>query len=215
MTIREPILAFSLGRDQQSAALSSDDKWGRRSPAGTAVDEVARLAADGEGLFKTVSDYAAMQAENVTEVNRLVSRIKATRKRHLEAIFEISADLIRAKELIGAGAFPPWLQAEFRWSERTANVYMKIAQRLEGQTAILASLGIGAAHAIGNTSQPAAKADDEPASAEPQVRREAPDQVIEDLPRFLPRRSGRTIAPTMASAVTAVDVCETIHDPRN
>jgi hypothetical protein len=123
-----------------------------------AANELARVATLGDGLPKIDFDYASVRAENLAEINKLVSRIKASRKRHLEAIFEIGADLVRAKELLGHGNFLPWLQAEFRWSERTANIYMKIAQRFQGKSAILADLDVGTAYAV--------------ASAPPEIRNE-------------------------------------------
>jgi hypothetical protein len=162
MTIREPLLGFSFERGharlayEAPPAAASDGEWDRRLQIGVAANELARVATLGEGLPKTDFDYAGVPTENVAEINKLASRIKATRKRHLEAIFEIGADLVRAKELLGHGNFLPWLQAEFRWSERTANIYMKIAQRFQGKTAILADLDIGTAYAV--------------ASAPPEVR---------------------------------------------
>jgi hypothetical protein len=126
----------------------------RRSD-GRAVSEIARVAALGNGLSETDFDYAVVPAENVAEINKLVSRIKASHKRHLEAVYEIGADLLRAKELLGHGNFLPWLQAEFRWSDRTANNYMSIARFFQGKSANFADLDIGTAAALASRSTPA------------------------------------------------------------
>lgn len=161
MTIREPILAFTLTRLQTRPAHEpsppppSDDELNRRLQDGTAADEIARVAGLGKGSPGTEFDYAGVPTENVAEINKLVSRIRAAHKRHLEAVYEIGADLLRAKELLGHGNFLPWLQAEFRWSERTANNYMSIARFFQGKTANFADLGVGTAAALAARSTPA------------------------------------------------------------
>ncbi|MGA2793921.1 MAG: DUF3102 domain-containing protein [Roseiarcus sp.] len=161
MAISEPILAFTLSRLHTRPAYDPgpapprDDEWDRRPQDGTAAEEIARMAALGKGLSETDFDYAAVPAENVAEINKLVSRIRATHRRHLEAVYEIGADLLRAKELLGHGNFLPWLQAEFRWSERTANNYMSIARFFQGKTANFADLDVGTAAALAAKSTPA------------------------------------------------------------
>ncbi len=161
MAISEPIFAFTLSRLHTRPAYDPgpapprDDEWDRRHLSGTAANEIARVAALGNGLSEAGFDYAAVPTENVAEINKLVSRIRATHKRHLEAVYEIGADLLRAKELLGHGNFLPWLQAEFRWSERTANNYMSIARFFQGKTANFADLDVGTAAALAAKSTPA------------------------------------------------------------
>jgi hypothetical protein len=161
MAIVEPILAFTLSRMQPKPlyepgppAPRADERHPRRHD-GTAISEIARVAALGNGLSETDFDYAVVPAENVAEINKLVSRIKAAHKRHLEAVYEIGADLLRAKELLGHGNFLPWLQAEFRWSDRTANNYMSIARFFQGKSANFADLDVGTAAALASRSTPA------------------------------------------------------------
>jgi len=162
MAISEPILAFNLSRLHTMPAYDPgpasprDDDGDRRQQAGAVANVIARVAALGKGLPETDFDYAAVPAENVAEINKLVSRIRATHRRHLEAVYEIGADLLRAKELLGHGNFLPWLQAEFRWSERTANNYMSIARFFQGKSANFADLDVGTASALAAKSTPAA-----------------------------------------------------------
>jgi hypothetical protein len=161
MAISEPIFAFNLSRLHTRPAFDPgpatprDDEWERRPQDGTAVAEIARVTALAKGSPETDFDYAAVPVENVAEINKLVWRIRATHKRHLEAVYEIGADLLRAKELLGHGNFLPWLQAEFRWSERTANNYMSIARFFQGKTAYFADLDVGTAAALAAKSTPA------------------------------------------------------------
>ena len=124
---------------------------GRRGRRPEAVAEVVEY---GEGLPHAHFDYAPVPAENVGEIQMLVLRIKASRRRHVEAVHDVGAALLRAKQLLGHGNFLPWLQAEFRWSERTANNYMSIARFFKGKTANFADLDIGAAAALAAKSTP-------------------------------------------------------------
>jgi hypothetical protein len=160
MAIVEPILAFTLSRMQPKPAYEpgpppprADEHYVHRLD-GTTASEMARVAARGNGLRETDFDYAAVPVENVAEINKLVLRIKASHKRHLEAVYEIGADLLRAKELLGHGNFLPWLQAEFRWSDRTANNYMSIARFFQGKSANFADLDVGTAAALASRSTP-------------------------------------------------------------
>jgi hypothetical protein len=160
MAIGDPILAFTLSRlAEKSAAEPSlapprDSERDLRPQAGTADEETGAAAEFEEGPPQANFDYAAASAENVAEITMLVSRIKASRKRHVEAVHDVGLDLLRAKELLGHGNFLPWLQAEFRWSERTANNYMSIARFFRGKTANFADLDIGAAAALAAKSTP-------------------------------------------------------------
>jgi hypothetical protein len=61
---------------------------------------------------------------------------------------EIGEGLLKAKELLGHGNFLPWLAAEFRWSERTAQSYMTLAEHFQGKTAKFADLDLGTARAL-------------------------------------------------------------------
>lgn len=161
MAIVEPILAFTLSRMQTKPAYEPDPaphragERDRHRPDGPAVSEIARVAALGNRLSETDFDYATVPVKNVSEINRLVSRIKAAHKRHLEAVYEIGADLLRAKDLLGHGNFLAWLQAEFRWSDRTANNYMSIARFFQGKSANFADLDVGTAAALASRSTPA------------------------------------------------------------
>jgi hypothetical protein len=55
------------------------------------------------------------------------------------AVIEIGRHLIEAKERVGHGHFLPWVEAEFRWGERSAQNYMQAAEQF-GNTQELADL---------------------------------------------------------------------------
>jgi Protein of unknown function (DUF3102) len=176
MAIGDPILAFTLSRLAEKYAAEAEpappsvEEWAPSpravttepaaapTPIATAADEPADEPADAvesdEGLPQANFNYAAVPPENVAEIGMLVTRIKTSRRRHVEAVHDVGAALLRAKELLGHGNFLPWLQAEFRWSERTANNYMSIARFFRGKTANFADLDIGAASALASKSTP-------------------------------------------------------------
>jgi DUF3102 family protein len=161
MAIGNPILGFTLNRSAErfapepGRAPRREDRASLRLQPATPVEEIADAAEPGERLPETNFDYAAAPVDRDAELAMLVARIKASRKRHIEAVHDIGAALLRAKELLGHGNFLPWLQAEFRWSERTANNYMSIARFFKGKTANFADLDIGAAAALAAKSTPA------------------------------------------------------------
>src|ERR1700736_6443639 len=165
MALGNPILGFTLSRSAEKAAPDrayapprherhEDEPVRHRRPAGPAPEAVAEVVEFGEGLPDAPFDYAPVPPANVSEIRMLVFRIKASRRRHVEAVHDVGAALLRAKELLGHGNFLPWLQAEFRWSERTANNYMSIARFFKGKTANFADLDIGAAAALAAKSTP-------------------------------------------------------------
>ena len=104
------------------------------------ANEIASAVAFGEGLPETFFDYSCVPQESRAEVHELTKNLKCAAGRHFAVIVEIGAGLLRAKKLLGHGNFLPWLQAEFRWSERTARNYMTLAEHLQGKTANFADL---------------------------------------------------------------------------
>jgi Protein of unknown function (DUF3102) len=117
-----------------------DEEADRRIRAALLTNEIARVVALGEGMPATFFDYGDVAAENRDALQKLTKNLKAAVGRHLKIVVEIGEGLLAAKELLGHGNFSPWLQAEFRWSERTARNYMTIAAHLRGKTANFAEL---------------------------------------------------------------------------
>jgi Protein of unknown function (DUF3102) len=112
------------------------------------ANKIAEAVALGEGLAETFFDYGEVQAGNRAELQTLTGQIKRAIGGHLKAIVEIGEGLLKAKELLGHGNFLPWLAAEFRWSERTAQSYMTLAEHFQGKTAKFADLDLGTARSL-------------------------------------------------------------------
>ncbi len=79
------------------------------------------------------------------EIKALIEQIKKIQGQELEARVEIGLGLLQAKQLLAHGQFRPWVRREFRWSERTATNYIKLAQHYKGKTAKFADLDLGTA----------------------------------------------------------------------
>jgi hypothetical protein len=84
----------------------------------------------------------AKVAETVrTSADRIRERVKKT----VEYIMEVGDELLAVKEALEHGQFGPWLKAKFRWSERTAQSFMSVAERFK--SAKIADLPIQASAA--------------------------------------------------------------------
>lgn len=59
------------------------------------------------------------------------SVIRALGKRMARDIIEIGRLLVECKERVGHGAWLPWLEREFRWSDKTAENFMNVASKFE------------------------------------------------------------------------------------
>ena len=116
--------------------------------AALVANKIARAVALGEGLPESDFDYAGVPQESRAEVHKLTASFKRATGKHFAVIVEIGEDLSKAKELLGHGNFLPWLQAEFRWSERTARNYMSLAAHFQGKSANFADLDVSTGLAL-------------------------------------------------------------------
>ena len=116
--------------------------------AALVANKIARAVALGEGLPESDFDYAGVSQESRAEVHKLMRILKRATGKHFAVIVEIGEDLSKAKELLGHGNFLPWLQAEFRWSERTARNYMSLAAHFQGESANFADLDVSTGLAL-------------------------------------------------------------------
>lgn len=85
-------------------------------------------------------DYSALPADVAAEAVEVARRIKGRTRRIGQEIIEIGRDLILIKDRVGHGNFLPWLEAEFGWSERTAQNYIQSAQAFGEKSATVADL---------------------------------------------------------------------------
>lgn len=68
------------------------------------------------------------------EVKAAAAKIRQSLKRSVQEAIEIGHSLLHVKNLVKHGEFGYWLQAEFGWSERTAQNFMSVAERFAPAT---------------------------------------------------------------------------------
>jgi hypothetical protein len=115
----------------------------------------------------TPFDYTTCGAK-ATVIQGIASRVRDRIRRAAEWIVEIGIELNDAKNLLPHGSFGDWLQSEFEWSERTAQRYMRIANRFDEKRHTV-GFGSSALYALSSPDVPEEAIDEaiEAAKAEP------------------------------------------------
>ena len=78
--------------------------------------------------------YTELDLETRIVVRQRTGEIKTLMQRTAQDLVEIGQKLVEVKARLGHGLFGDWLQAEFEWSERTAQRYMSVAQAFKSDT---------------------------------------------------------------------------------
>lgn len=76
-------------------------------------------------------DYDALDAETRIVVMQRTTEIRERMRLTAQTVLGIGAKLIEVKERLGHGYFGTWLEAEFGWTERTAQRFMSVAGRFK------------------------------------------------------------------------------------
>jgi hypothetical protein len=99
-------------------------------------------------------EYSPLEAQVAEKVRSSAEAIRQQVRNTLESAIKIGRELLSVKEALPHSQFPPWLKAEFGWSERTAQNFMAVAEQF-GKSAVIADLPIAptaayllAAHAV-------------------------------------------------------------------
>lgn len=74
-------------------------------------------------------DVVKPQAEENATLERRAERIRKLSGEAQIRLVAIGFELIAAKEQVGHGGWAEWLRTEFKWTQRTANNFMRIAER--------------------------------------------------------------------------------------
>lgn len=75
-----------------------------------------------------VFDYGLIAEDKCDLIIAAAERIKGRLKRQTSDIIAIGHDLLKVKEVVGHGNFLPWVSAEFNWTARTAQNYIRAAE---------------------------------------------------------------------------------------
>jgi hypothetical protein len=91
-------------------------------------------------------DYDAISVPNRRKLRSLAKRIKDKAARQLSGVVEIGAWLKGAKDdllkEVGHGHFLRWVAAEFHYTPRTAQTYMRLAEAYQGKCEAFSLLGL-------------------------------------------------------------------------
>jgi len=99
-------------------------------------------------------DYTGVDAANVADLRASASRVRALAERMTINYISIGLELISAKEKLGHGQFGAWLQAEFRWADRTARRFMRAAEVFGAKTDTVSVLEPTAVYLLSAPSTP-------------------------------------------------------------
>lgn len=82
--------------------------------------------------------YLDLPVDHALVVRSATERIHLRMKRASEDIVEIGRDLIEVKKVLPHGQFGHWLQAEFEMTDRTAQNFIRVAEKFGNKNEIIA-----------------------------------------------------------------------------
>jgi Protein of unknown function (DUF3102) len=97
-------------------------------------------------------DYAILDEDLATKCQAAAGRIKGRFRTTLLEFVEIGRDLIAIQEKMPHGAWGPWLEAEFGFTDRTAQNYMNTATFMEGKSETVSLLPPATLYALASRS---------------------------------------------------------------
>ncbi|WP_036271126.1 DUF3102 domain-containing protein [Methylobacterium sp. WSM2598] len=88
-------------------------------------------------IMKIGFNYAGLESSVAKEARDTAHRL---RERGNAFIIEVGLTLLHMKGLLGHGAFGPWVRTELRWTDRTAQNYMRAAEVFADKSEIISHL---------------------------------------------------------------------------
>ena len=126
-------------------------------------------------------DYSIVSEPVAEDLRQRAELIRRGLKQTATTLIEIGQQLREAKDALGHGHLAPWLKAEFAWTERTAQSYMRVAEVFGDKTETVSILPAKLLYTLAAKSTPA----------------EIVDDVVEQL------EAGKTIDPRAVKAKIA------------
>ncbi|WP_177302991.1 DUF3102 domain-containing protein [Methylobacterium sp. 174MFSha1.1] len=96
-------------------------------------------------------DYTQLPEDVASEARQIASRV---RYRIRTNIMDTGRDLLEMKQKLGHGAFGPWIAAEFRMTDRTAQNFMRAAEVFSSKPEIVSVLPPTTIYALAAKSTP-------------------------------------------------------------
>lgn len=97
---------------------------------------------------------SALDVETRSDVRRHTETIKGLMRRSAQDIMDIGHHLIAVKALLEHGDFVAWLQAEFAWTPRTAQRFMRVATTFTSDNVSLVNIAPSALYLLASPSTP-------------------------------------------------------------
>lgn len=148
-------------------------------------------------------DYASLDTATSQFLQQQTGEIRALMRRTAQEIIEVGQKLIDVKERLGYGQFEGWLQAEFDWTQMTANRFMNVAKQFESNKLLDLSIAPSALYVLAAPSTPAA------ARTEALARAEAGEPISHKAAKALKQKyaiSQTSVLSTPHSTVVTSDV---------
>ncbi len=103
----------------------------------------------------TAAWVSGLPVATIESVAALTEKIRLGQAREAAAIIEIGAALLEAKALLPHGAWRGWLDAEFSFTQRTAENYMRVADTFAEESKRVANLPAAVLYRLAAPSAPA------------------------------------------------------------
>ena len=98
--------------------------------------------------------YSVVSQDEAAELRAVAVRIKDRFQSSVKEAIEIGRDLLAAKAILGHGNFMPWLEIEFRWTDRTAANYMLAAEHFSSKSETVSNLPLATVYRLAAKSTP-------------------------------------------------------------
>ena len=92
-------------------------------------DDNPQLSSEEPTANKNDDNFIVSPISETITLDERANRIRKLQADVQRGIIEIGQELIAAKAVIGHGNWSAWLEKEFSWTQRTANNFMRVAER--------------------------------------------------------------------------------------
>lgn len=122
-------------------------------------------------------DYSRLDSRIASAARESAASIRKLNECAKMAVVEIGKHLIEMKEVLGHGNFLPWIESEFRWSERAARNFMQVAEAFKSAKFADLAIDTSALYVLAAPSTP------EPVRAQMIERAEAGERITHSMAR--------------------------------
>jgi DUF3102 family protein len=111
-------------------------------------------------ILRVTFDYSNIPDGDARDLQAAAARVRSLVRMMTADIIEVGKELLHAKSKLKRGQFGDWLEAEFTMTERTAQNYMRAAERFGDKSEIVSLLQPSAVYMLAALSTPESATDD-------------------------------------------------------